>query len=81
MAIDGTWRRECFVEDISATGARLTVVGDLQGLSLKECFLLLTATGLVHRRCELVRVQGEQLGVRFLKPEKKNHCGSKRRPE
>jgi hypothetical protein len=82
MAIDGTWRRECFVEDVSDTGARLTIVGGFAGLNLNEFFLLLTPTGLVHRRCALVRVNGDQLGVRFVKPEKKkNQSGSKQGPE
>ena len=26
MGIDGTWRRDCIMEDVSETGARLTVV-------------------------------------------------------
>ena len=66
MAIDGTWRRSCTMEDASNTGARLTVEGSIEGLNLKEFFLLLSSTGLAYRRCELVRVHGDQLGVRFL---------------
>ena len=66
MGIDGTWRRSCSMEDISDTGAKLTVEGALDGLHLKECFLLLSSTGLAYRRCELVWVHGEQIGVSFL---------------
>lgn len=66
MAIDGTWRRSCLVEDVSRTGARLTVEGPIEGLNLKEFFLLLSSTGLAYRRCELAWVNGDQLGVRFL---------------
>ena len=40
MAIDGTWRRPCTLEDVSETGARLTVDGSIEGLPLKEFFLL-----------------------------------------
>ena len=29
MGIDGTWRRDCLVEDISETGAKLTVEGSV----------------------------------------------------
>ena len=36
MAIDGTWRRPCTMEDVSETGARLTVEGSIEGLALKE---------------------------------------------
>ena len=38
MAIDGTWRRPCTMEDVSETGARLTVDGSIEGLPLKEFF-------------------------------------------
>ena len=30
MAIDGTWRRECMMEDVSDTGAKLTIDGSLE---------------------------------------------------
>jgi hypothetical protein len=67
MSIDGTWRRECTMEDISETGAKLTVAGSVEGLNLKEFFLLLSSTGLAYRRCELSWVNGDQIGVNFLK--------------
>jgi len=51
MAIDGTWRRDCMMEDVSEGGAKLTVDGSLEGLHLKEFFLLLSSTGLAYRRC------------------------------
>jgi hypothetical protein len=70
MGIDGTWRRSCSIEDVSVTGAKLTVDGTLDGLNLKEFFLLLSSTGLAYRRCELVWVHGEQIGVSFLKTNK-----------
>lgn len=67
MGIDGTWRRDCTMEDISETGAKLTIVGSVEGLYLKEFFLLLSSTGLAYRRCELSWVNGDQIGVSFLK--------------
>ena len=70
MGIDGTWRRDCVMEDVSETGAKLTVEGSVEGLNLKEFFLLLSSTGLAYRRCELSWVQGEQIGVSFLKQKK-----------
>jgi hypothetical protein len=66
MGIDGTWRRDCIMIDVSQTGARLLVEGSLEGLDLKEFFLLLSSTGLAYRRCQLVRVAGDQIGVAFL---------------
>jgi len=53
MGIDGTWRRECTMEDVSETGAKLTVEGSVEGLA--------------YRRCELAWVNGDQIGVNFLK--------------
>lgn len=67
MGIDGTWRRDCTMEDVSETGAKPTVDGSFEGLHLKEFFLLLSSTGLAYRRCELAWVNGEQIGVNFLK--------------
>jgi hypothetical protein len=71
MAIDGTWRHSCIVEDVSDTGAKLTIEGSIEGLNLKEFFLLLSSMGKVYRRCELAWVNGDQVGVYFLKPETK----------
>jgi hypothetical protein len=68
MGIDGTWRRSCIMEDISEGGAKLTIEGSVEGLHLKEFFLLLSSTGLAYRRCELTWVNGDQIGVTFLKP-------------
>jgi hypothetical protein len=70
MGIDGTWRRNCVMFDVSQTGARLCVEGSLDGLDLKEFFLLLSSTGLAYRRCRMVRLAGDQIGVEFLMPDK-----------
>lgn len=66
MAIDGTWRRACKMHDISATGASLQVEGSIEGLALKEFFLVLSESGHVFRRCQLIRVNGDELGVMFV---------------
>ena len=66
MAIDGTWRRTCTLKDVSVTGARLIMQGPIQGLILKEFFLLLSSSGLAYRRCQLAWVNGDQIGVNFL---------------
>jgi hypothetical protein len=67
MAIDGTWRRDCQLNAISDTDALLTVEGSIQGLNLKEFFLLLSSTGLAYRRCELVRVNGTEMDIQFVR--------------
>ncbi|TMJ53422.1 MAG: PilZ domain-containing protein [Alphaproteobacteria bacterium] len=85
MAIDGTWRRDCQLNAISDNDAVLTVEGSIQGLNLKEFFLLLSSTGLAYRRCELIRVNGTEMDVQFLKgrqgkkkagPRKEAHFGA-----
>jgi hypothetical protein len=43
------------------------VEGSIQGLNLKEFFLLLSSTGLAYRRCELVRVNGANMDIHFLR--------------
>jgi hypothetical protein len=78
MGIDGTWRRDCLLNAVSDTDAILTVEGSIQGLNLKEFFLLLSSTGLAYRRCELVRVNGTEIDVRFL--EGKNKKGRRASP-
>jgi hypothetical protein len=79
MSIDGTWRRDCTMEDVSETGAKLTVEGSVEGLHLKEFFLLLSSTGLAYRRCELSWVNGDQIGVNFLKTGDKKKKSATRR--
>jgi hypothetical protein len=76
MAIDGTWRRDCQLNAISDNGAILTVEGSIQGLNLKEFFLLLSSTGLAYRRCELVRVNGAEMDIQFLKARPKKRKGA-----
>jgi hypothetical protein len=77
MAIDGTWRRNCQLNAISDHDALLTVEGSIQGLNLKEFFLLLSSTGLAYRRCELVRVNGAEMDIQFIKGKhRKKRTGS-----
>jgi hypothetical protein len=78
MGIDGTWRRDCLLNAISGNDAMLTVEGTIQGLNLREFFLLLSSTGLAYRRCELVRVNGTEIDVQFLngKKNKKKRSGA-----
>jgi hypothetical protein len=66
VAIDGTWCRACVMMDVAAGGARLTVTGSLEGLNLKEFFLVLSSTGIAFRRCGLAWANGDELGVHFL---------------
>ena len=78
MGVDGTWRRSCVLLDVSATGARLEVEGTLEVLGVQEFFLLLSSTGLAYRRCELSWVNGDQIGVNFLRPADKKKRPNRR---
>ena len=74
--IDGTWRRDCQLNAISDTDATLTVEGSIQGLNLKEFFLLLSSTGLAYRRCELVRVNGTEMDIHFLQGQERQEAAA-----
>src|SRR5690349_24561485 len=71
MGVDGTWRRSCVMLDVSATGASLEVEGTLDVLRAQEFFLVLSTTGLAFRRCELIRIDATEIGVRFVVPARK----------
>src|SRR3954451_11315640 len=73
MAIDGTWRRSCTIKDVSETNATLQVERSIEGLALTEFFLLLSCTGLAYRRCQLDRVNGEEIWVGFLRQKAKGN--------
>jgi hypothetical protein len=45
-----------------------------------QFFLLLSSTGLAYRRCELARIDDEQIGARFLqayRADNRRRCGSR----
>jgi len=67
VGVDGTWHRKCFVEDVSQTGAKVTVMGPLDGLMLDEFFLVLGGRGGAYRRCQMKWFSGDTIGLRFLR--------------
>ena len=75
-AVEAMATNETFFRDklnaISDNDATLTVEGSIQGLNLKEFFLLLSSTGPAYRRCEIVRVNGSEMDIRFLKARTRN---------
>jgi hypothetical protein len=63
IAVDGSWRHNCTIMDVSASGAQVCLNG---AISLpKEFFLSFTKNGRVSRLCELVWRGDKELGVRF----------------
>ena len=83
MAIDGTWCRDCNLEDISQTGAKVSITGSLAGLNLNEFFLVLSTSGTAHRRCQMIWVTGETIGLRFggSRPMSDRKTRSRHRPD
>jgi hypothetical protein len=81
MAVDGTWRRACKIEDISESGAKLLIEGLIEGLTLQDFLLVLSSTGSAFRRCQLAWVNAGSIGVVFLRPgQKKQNLKAARRP-
>ena len=53
----------CALKDVSESGATLVIEDSVEGLNLKEFFLLLSSTGLAYRRCEMGRMNGDQISL------------------
>jgi len=83
MAIDGTWRRDCVINNVSDADTTLTINTAIEGLQLTEFFLLLSSTGLAYRRCSLSWVNGDQFRITFIrqKGKKKPDLASSGSPE
>ena len=80
MAIDGTWRRDCTLLEVTEKEATLRVEGSVEALGLKEFFLLLSSTGLAYRRCELNRVNGDEISINFLRQRGKRRNNKMKEP-
>lgn len=79
IGIDGTWRRSCVLLDASASGAKLEVEGSIAPLKAQEFFLVLSATGLAFRRCELIWIDGAHIGVQFVTGKAKGKPSAEKR--
>ncbi|UPK38115.1 PilZ domain-containing protein [Bradyrhizobium sp. 186] len=78
MGVDGTWRRSCILLDASESGAKLEVEGSTDPLKAQEFFLVLSSTGLAFRRCELIWVDGSQVGVQYVTAKKKGKASAEK---
>jgi hypothetical protein len=72
MAIDGTWRRPCTMEDVSDSGARLSIDGSIEGLGMTEFFPGAFNPGEGISAVSARLFNGNQVGVEFLRPGKKS---------
>lgn len=75
-ALDRSWQRACLMDDVSDSGARLKVRDSVEGLNVKEFILLLSANGQAFRRCELSWVKNNEIGVRFVKFDRRRRAES-----
>lgn len=73
-SLDGKWRIPCAMDDVSDDGAKLTVKGEVDSTQLKEFLLLLSANGQAFRRCELSWIENGDIGVRFIKPDRRGRA-------
>jgi hypothetical protein len=65
VSLDGKWRLNCRIENISDSGARLELDDELPDDA--QLFLLaLSSTGRAHRRCQCVWKRDHQMGVSFI---------------
>jgi hypothetical protein len=80
IAIDGSWYRSCNILDVSEEGAMLQFQKSLSGLVLEEFFLMLSSTGVAFRRCRMAWVNGDQMGVHFIKTNERPPAKSGIRP-
>ena len=62
------------IEEAVRNGRGL-VGSSIEGLQLSEFFLVLSSTGLAYRRCRLAWVNGDQIGVTFLRHRGKKSGG------
>ncbi|MBN9603541.1 MAG: PilZ domain-containing protein [Afipia felis] len=80
IAIDGSWYRTCNILDVSEDGALLQFQQSLGGLVLDEFFLALSSTGVAFRRCKMAWINGDQMGVHFIKSNERPPAKSGNRP-
>lgn len=77
IAIDGTWSLNARVHDISDSGAKLRIGGEMPERARKEeFFLMITPDGKVSRRAKIVWIDGCHVGILFVavspSPSRKN---------
>jgi len=67
VSIDGTWCVTGMLIDISKSGAKLRIFGNIsERLRSEEFFLLITPDGRVKRRARMIWEKNRAIGVQFL---------------
>jgi hypothetical protein len=76
MAINGDWRTDCVLIDISATGVLLSCKDTSRCENLDSFFLILSKDGRVFRRCKSIRASNGRIAANFIEPplsDRKHH--------
>jgi hypothetical protein len=63
VSLDGELKRDCVIDDISASGAKLRIEAPKE--LPEEFVLLLSARGDAKRRCKITWRRAQEVGVRF----------------
>lgn len=67
IAIDGTWSLAAKLHDISDSGAKLEISGEIEERACnEEFFLVLTPDAKVSRRAKMVWRDGSNIGIHFV---------------
>ncbi|MCD0422747.1 MAG: PilZ domain-containing protein [Rhodopseudomonas sp.] len=67
VGVDGLWRREGKLLDISESGVLLSCTAPIQGLDLRTFLLEFKPRGMASRLCSAVRVEAGRIAARFVK--------------
>jgi hypothetical protein len=67
VSVDGVWRREGRLLDISESGVLLSCTGSLQGLDLRTFLLEFRPKRMASRLCAVVRIEAGRIAARFIK--------------
>ncbi|MFC0240609.1 PilZ domain-containing protein [Rhodopseudomonas telluris] len=67
VGVDGLWRRDCKLLDISESGVLLSYTGSVQDLDLRTFILRFQPEGMASRRCSVVRIEAGRIAARFVK--------------
>lgn len=67
VGIDGLWRQDCKLLDISESGVLLGLTGSVPGLDLRTFLLEFKPQGMASRHCAVVRIEAGHIAARFVK--------------
>jgi PilZ domain len=67
VSVDGLWRREGKLLDISESGVLLSYADSIQEIDLRTFLLEFKPRGMASRLCAVVRIEAGRIAARFIK--------------